>query len=218
MGAVLAMNGRSRITRIPGAFVAALLVLAGCGSLIPGGQGGGDPRAGLDRAAVEREGGPLLFAQLPELGSAALLRPAGRNGDVVTWIAPDKVSVALDGGVLTGTRGLGHDLMSAETRETRRMLAGADMPARGYPLLHGHLDGEHRLRVTSYLCRETARRPETVTILGVAQQTTRVTESCTAPDIAFRNDYWLGPDGLMWKARQWAGPALGHLLTERLHR
>ena len=147
-----------------------------------------------------------------------MMRPSGRNGDVITWEAPDEVSISLAGGVLVATRGLGPDLMSAEVAQTRRMLAGAPMPARGYPRLHSYLDGENRPQFDSYLCREAGRRPETITLRGMTRQTVRVTERCTAPDIGFVNEYWIGADGLLWRSRQWIGPRLGYLETSRLHR
>ena len=200
----------------------AMLLLAGCGELLPVGRGAPDPGAGSQigpgRAGIDRAGRPLLMARLPELGTQALMRPAGRNGDVVTWAAPDRVSISLAGGVLVATRGLGADLMSAEIAETRAMLAGAPMRDPGYARLHGYLDGEHRPQFDSFLCREAGRRPETITLRGMTRQTTRVTERCTAPEAGFVNEYWLGADGLVWKSRQWVGPAIGHLETARLHR
>ena len=198
---------------------AALLLLAGCDGLLPGGQdGGAAPPAAPDRAQIDREGRSLLMARLLQVGTTALMRPSGRNGDVVTWLSPDNISLSFAGGVLVATRGLGADLMSAEVTGTRRMLAGHEMPPRGYPRLHGRLDGEHRTQFASYLCHEAGRRPETITLNGKERQTMRVTERCTAPDIAFDNTYWLGRDGLIWQSRQWVGTVIGHLQTERLHR
>jgi hypothetical protein len=196
------------------AMVLALSVLAGCDGLLPGGT----PQAGPGRAQAGAEAQPLLLARLLEAGTAARMRPSGRNGDVVTWLSPDNISISLAGGVLVATRGLGADLMSAEVGETRRMLAGHEMRAGGYPRLHARLDGEHRMQFSSYLCHEAGRRPETITLGDETRQTIRVTERCTAPDIAFDNSYWLGPDGLMWKSRQWVGAEIGHLQTERLRR
>lgn len=191
----------------------AMLLLAGCGDLLPRGVGATGPRAESDRA-----GRPLLLARVPRLGTQARMRPSGRNGDVITWEAPDAVSVSLAGGVLVATRGLGPDLMSAEVTQTRAMLAGAPMPARGYARLHSYLDGEHRVQFESFLCRDAGRRPETVTLRGMTRQTLRVTEICTSPDTDFVNEYWIGADGVVWRSRQWIGPRLGYLETSRLRR
>lgn len=196
----------------------AMLLLAGCGDLLPGRGGATGPGAGPDRAEIDRAGRPLLMARLPRLGTRAMMRPSGRNGDVITWKAPDEVSISLAGGVLVATRGLGPDLMSAEVTRTRAMLAGAPMPARGYARLHSYLDGEHRPQFKSFLCRDAGRRPETIALRGMTRQTLRVTERCTSPDAGFVNEYWIGADGLVWRSRQWIGPGVGYLETSRLHR
>ena len=215
MGAVLAMNGMLRISVL----LIAAGMLAGCGTLEALWNTGPapDPRAKLTRAALEEAGKPVLYAALPKRKAASLLGLSGRNGTVLTWQTPDNISLSFDEGVLTATRGLGFDLMSAETAETRRMLAGAEMPDR-YPRLHGYLDGEHRHRFKSYLCRRADARRETITLVGATREVTRIAESCTAPGVEIINLYWRGDDGVIWKSRQWAGPETGLVETELLKR
>jgi hypothetical protein len=234
MGAVLAMTAavtrRAETERawakragIVAALAGAVVLLAGCGGLLPsgGGAGGANPAASLDRATLEAQGQPVLYATLPALGTSALMRPSGRNGDVVTWRTPDRVSLSLHAGVLVATRGLGHDLMSAETTRARAALSEtAPGPASGagYPRIYGYLDGEHRPQFRSFFCRVSGRDREVIEILGARHAVTRITESCSDPDLEFTNTHWRGPDGLAWKSRQWVGPDLGYLHTERLVR
>jgi len=226
MGAVLAMTARAWKPRagIGAALAGAALLLAGCGSLTLPSVGGGaaDPRASLDRATLEAQGQPVLYATLPALGTAARMRPSGRNGDVVTWRTPDRVSVSLASGVLVATRGLGYDLMSAETTRARAALseaaAGAPPSGAGYPRIYGYLDGEHRPQFRSFFCRVSGRDRDVIEILGARRAVVRITETCSDPDLDFTNIYWRGPDGLTWKSRQWVGPDLGYLHTERLVR
>lgn len=234
MGAVLAMTARVRIKRagtgqawaeragIVAALAGAAVLLAGCGGLLPsGGSGGAGPGASLDRATLEAQGQPVLYATLPALGTSALMRPSGRNGDVVTWRTPDRVSLSLHAGVVTATRGLGHDLMSAETTRARAALsetASGPASGAGYPRIYGYLDGEHRPQFRSFFCRVSGRDREVIEILGARHAVTRITESCSDPDLEFTNTHWRGPDGLAWKSRQWVGPDLGYLHTERLVR
>lgn len=205
---------------IGAALAGAALLLAGCGGILPSGGGGG-AGASPDRATLEAQGQPVLYATLPALGTAALMRPSGRNGDVVTWRTPDRVSVSLHAGVVTATRGLGPDLMSAETTRARAALSEAASGAAsgpGYPRIYGYLDGEHRPQFRSFFCRVSGRDREVIEILGARHAVTRITESCSDPDLAFTNTHWRGPDGLAWKSRQWVGPDLGYLHTERLVR
>lgn len=204
------------------ALAGAVLVLAGCGGrILPSGGGATGPGASLDRAALEAQGQPALYATLPALGTAALMRPSGRNGDVVTWRTPDRVSVSLHAGVVTATRGLGPDLMSAETTRARAALAEATAgapPGAGYPRIHGYLDGEHRVQFRSFFCQVRGRDRAVIEILGASREVIRITESCSDPDLAFTNTHWRGADGISWKSRQWVGPDLGYLHTERLVR
>jgi hypothetical protein len=196
-----------------------LLMLAGCGQIALPGQGGAtaDPRTGLTRAALEARGQPLLYASVPEMGTAALLGLSGRNGDVVTWRTPDNVSLSFAEGVLTATRGLGPDLMTAETEGTRALLAGRGA-ADDHVLRHSYLDGENRRQIRDYQCRSSGREPETITIAGTRHAVTRVAETCRADGLEFTNTYWRGADGVIWKSLQWIGPDIGHLRTERLSR
>ena len=82
MGAVLAMTAavtrRAETERawaeragIVAALAGAVVLLAGCGGLLPsgGGAGGANPAASLDRATLEAQGQPVLYATLPALGT-----------------------------------------------------------------------------------------------------------------------------------------------------
>ena len=194
--------------------LAALLALAACGRsdfvVTP------DLRPSLDRAALEELGEPVMLLEVPALGAATLTRIAGRNGDAVTWSTVDERTVTLEDGTLVATRGLGPDLMSADPANTRARLAqgGTDWA----PRFVSWLDGEDQPVFATLLCRVEERRPERLDILGREQPTTRVTERCKSPDYAATNTYWLGPEGLIWKSRQWAGPELGSITVERLIR
>jgi hypothetical protein len=194
--------------------LAALLALAACGRsdfvVTP------DLRPSLDRAALEGLGEPVMLLEVPALGAATLTRISGRNGDAVTWSTVDERTVTLEDGLLVATRGLGHDLMSADPAGTHARLAqgGTDWA----PRFLSWLDGEDQPVFATLLCRVEERRPERLDILGREQPTTRVTERCKSPDYAATNTYWLGPEGAIWKSRQWAGPELGSITVERLIR
>ena len=182
MGAVLAMNGVLRIS----ALLLAGAMLAGCGSIEALRKGGPapDPRAGLTRAALEEAGQPVLYAALPKRNAASLLGLTGRNDTVLTWQTPDNISLSFDEGVLTATRGLGFDLMSAETAETRRMLAGAERPGaatRGCTAI----STASIVTGSKAICADGDTRRETITLVGATREVTRIAESCTAPGLEF---------------------------------
>ena len=79
-----------------------------------------DPRQILTRARIDAPGTPLLLADVEGIETVATLAIVARNKTVETWQTGDRVSLSLDQGLVTATRGLGEDLMSADNSGTRR--------------------------------------------------------------------------------------------------
>lgn len=215
MGAVLAMNTRSMITALAG-----LLALTGCDRISQGISlaeltAGQAPTERIIDLSAERP--PEIAVEISTLGTGAVLRRSGRNGSVSSWQAPDGAGVSLDGGILTATRGLGNDLMSAELAGPQSLLAGT-APDRGYPRIHGYLDGENRTYFETFLCRPAGRSDAAVTIGDSQRAVTRIDEHCTAPDMEFVNSYWVARDGTVLRSRQWASNRVGHLDILGAHR
>jgi hypothetical protein len=167
---------------------------------------------------------PLLLARL-ESGVTAGLTPAASNRGYITWQTQDGIALIGRGDVLAGTRGLGADLLSAETEPVLLALAAG----RGdrYRRALRRLDGEGRILVQDYRCELTLGPAETVVVLGRAHATRRSTETCrpvaeSDPETPaayraepFVNTYNVG-DGTIWRSRQWIGPAVGYLVLERV--
>lgn len=189
--------------------ILALTLLAACARPTP------DPRSQITRAQLDAVTTPLLLAELPSLGTAAGVIPASANGDVTTWQTGDGVSLSFRSGVLTATRGLGQDLMSADVANTLAALRGAHQGY--YTRFHSGLDGEHQTGFRAFQCRITRRAAERIAIFEHVHAVTRVDETCLSPGLEISNSYWLG-DGIMWKSKQWVSPFAGYLLTERLVR
>lgn len=209
------MTKRSMITALAG-----LLALTGCEQVANGitlSELTSRKTAGERVIDLSAERPPEIAVAIPKLGTGATLRLSGRNGTVSSWQSPDGAGLSFDEGLLTATRGLGDDLMSAELAGSRAMLAG-HAPARGYPRIHSHIDGEARSYFVTYLCREADRSADSVTIGEVTRPATRVNEHCTAPDMEFVNSYWVARDGTVLRSRQWVSDRVGHLETLGAHR
>lgn len=167
---------------------------------------------------------PLLVARL-ESGVTAGLTPAASNRGFITWQTQDGIALIGRGDVLAGTRGLGADLLSAETEPV--LLALAAGRSDRYRRTLRRLDGEGRILVQDYACELALGPAETVVVLGRAHPTRRSAETCrplsepspeTPPAYRaepFANTYNVG-DGTIWRSRQWVGPALGHIVLERV--
>lgn len=167
----------------------------------------------LTPAALARATRPLLLAELPSREARATFVIGGENRDHITWLGADGVGLVLKGGVLTATRGLGQDLLASDTVAAEAAIhRGSGDAIRG----HRYLDGENRVVARSFRCAYLTEARQAIDIVGTTRATRLVSESCTAGGAAFKNRYWIGGDGTVWKSEQWIGPALGTITLTRL--
>ena len=231
----------------PRALAAVLALLAAGACSWPPGPEDGLPgprevlstvRAGVGLPGRAPEGPPITRARLAELGiterfllvrletgATAGLVPAAANRGRLVWTTEDDVSLTGRGGIVVATRGLGGDLLSAESDALLPALAQGRPAA--YRRTLRRLDGLGRILVQPYDCRLTTGPRETVVVLGRAHPTLRSTERCeslaAAPEGTprslapepFVNVYNVG-DGTIWTSRQYVGPAVGYLELERV--
>jgi len=154
---------------------------------------------------------PLMVARVASRNAVGGLSVAGRNRGFVTWQTGDGISLTLKSGVLVSTRGLGADLMSADIAEVVAAVQTGNGTARR---VHRYLDGENQLRPLTFVCDIETTGSETISVLGAARAVRQVTETCTSPDLIFTKIYWIGRDGLTWKARQFIGVDIGYIGIE----
>lgn len=213
--------------------LAGLLVLAGCGSkkgqyttalatvrgLVPGWGTAAAPapdvRAQLTRALLDRVTAPTLLVELPARGSVATLALAGANDGVLSWLTGDGIGISQRAGVLSATRGLGRDLMSADLQEPLAQIRGGASAATAVRV-HRYFDTENRTFARSFICSYSRPGTEVIEIVEKRFRTRRIDETCRTSGYSFENSYWLGEDGTMWKSRQWVSPEVGYAVFERL--
>lgn len=225
MGAVLEMTQRAGFRMMAG--LALALGLAGCssdtsGNLVSAGlarlkSAGAEPqdlRAAITPASVAETGRPLILVELPDREDAqALAFPLASNGATDTWVSTDGVSLGLRRGILTATRGLGGDLISADLDDVVPGVFGQTSRA---TRIHRYLDGEDQIVVRAFICDYSQLGRETVSTAVGQFSATHVEESCAGPEEVIENQYWIGMDGDLRKSLQWAGPGIGYMLIERL--
>ena len=150
---------------------------------------------------------------------------AAANRGTTVWETEDGIALVDRGGVLSGTRGLGGDLLSSETEAIVRLLAAG----RGgsYRRVLRRLDGEGLVAAQPYACTLAQGGATVATVLGRQHPTRRYVETCrpteeVAATVApafrpepFVNEYFVG-DGTIWVSRQWVGAAVGYLRLERV--
>lgn len=170
----------------------------------------------LNRAAISGLTAPLLLVEMPQVEVATTVLQASVQGKHVTWGSADGGAVVLNSGVLFATRGVGWDLLSAETRPVEQHLAARRSGS--YSRAYRHLDGLDRIVVTDVTCSLQNRGPVTIEVLERRHSTTRFDESCSGGGEQFVNSYWIGGDGTLWKSTQWVSPRVGQAVLQRLIR
>ncbi len=158
-------------------------------------------RATATPKALAQIGRPVKLAELPALGLADILIYVQQNGAYATWASSDSVSFVFKDGLLTGTRGMGFDLMTVDLGYSSQAIRqGRGQTRRVYR----HLNGEDQMVA------------QTVTCQYSRAQGGLVKENCSSEEISFENQYWVGKGGRITKSRQWISPERGYLISERL--
>ena len=169
----------------------------------------------LGRASFAAVPGPLLFVVLRDGEAAAPMVPFGDNRGFVTWSTADRQTLTLRDGMVVATRGLGDDLMSADTSA----LAGAVAAGRGAgaDLVTRHLDGNDSVVVRRFACSVRSEGREAVTLVsGQTISAERTVADCTDGPLAIRNVYWKDEGGTVRRSRQWVSPGAGYATIEAL--
>lgn len=158
-------------------------------------------RAGFTPQVLAQIDSPVLLVELPTLDSAAALTLSGVNNGVETFLTTDGKSISLKDGVVVATRGLGFDLMTADTADVRQALRDQ---AQSAVRIHRYLDGENQLVARSFMCTYT----HTATL--------RSNEVCNSADGAIENSYIFDNKGNTLSSSQWISPRIGDMLITRL--
>ena len=174
-----------------------------------------DPRKHLTRQAIDKAGMPILFVGIENRNAYATLSPFGENRGVVTWVSSDGITLNYRGGLLVATRGLGQDLMAADTREALVAIrSGAGKSVR----IYDYLDGEDQPVRRSFVCKVDSPGRETIEIFGIKLTLRKVIEECNNPEYRIENTYWISGQHRIWQSNQWVGPDVGYVFSQQLSR
>jgi hypothetical protein len=206
----------------------ALVLLVGCGS------GGTDPIVGeavdqlagrwirkneppagpvdarpLTRADVDRSNTAAIWARLESDPAPTLMYASALNGPYVTFFSSFRQSVIMVGSRVTGTRGLGTDLLSSWS-EGRDPVAQPLPPGSWPPRVRRSYefpDDAPLGRVESFDCRFEFGETRELVILEVRHRGVEVSEYCTGPSGNFENLHFADvATGFVWRSLQWTGP------------
>lgn len=169
------------------------------------------PRA-VTRADIDRAGVAAINARLGSDPAPTLLYAASNNGGYVTYVSPLRQQITLRGPAqITGTRGLGTDLVSAWS-SSPDPLATAIPPSR-WP---AHVRRTYQLpgegpggSVVTYDCTFEPGEIREMVILQVRHRGVQMSETCTGPNGSFENLHLADVDsGFVWRSLQWTGPKM----------
>lgn len=173
-----------------------------------------DKQAAVSRTMSSVQG-PLMVAVLDVNKATAVLTVIGQNGPYITWTTADRQSLTFKRGVLTGTRGLGYDLMSSDAD------AAIDLIVSRRPgtvqRVYRHIDGDNHEVPMTLSCKIAVDGSENVALgSGVNVATTRVKETCRNDETTVRNVYWVTGAGAIPQSKQWISEEMGYLATQVL--
>ena len=136
------------------------------------------------------------------------------NGQYVTYVSSFRQNVTMLGTLVTGTRGLGGDLLAV--RNDASDPVAHLTPTSKWPssLKRDYMfpgEGPAGVKV-SVTCQLTRAANTTVTIVEMTYAVTPFTEVCEGDGVEFTNTYLAAPaTGQIWQTKQWVGMARGYL-------
>jgi hypothetical protein len=170
-----------------------------------------EPAQPITRAQIEAQDVAAIFARLEDDPTPTLLYGASANGPYVTFLSPLRQSVTLRGSQVTGTRGLGTDLLSAWSSSPDPLaqpIPPGSWPAgirRSYELPAIGPQG----RILTYDCRFERGPLREMTILQVRHVGVEFAEICAGPAGSFENLHFAdAQSGFVWRTLQWTGPEM----------
>jgi Group 4 capsule polysaccharide lipoprotein gfcB, YjbF len=173
------------------------------------------PEQLLTRDVIDKVTVPYRMVGVEQRNAYASMELAGQNGPYFSWVTSDGAGLSFRGDVLTSTRGLGVDLLSADVAQVEAAVAAGGVGDATRE--HHYLDGEGHEYVQRFSCTYRPAGNETIEIIERKYNTRVIVETCASADITFENRYWIGrSDGVMWQSRQWVSEAVGSVLVLNL--
>ncbi|MFD1797704.1 YjbF family lipoprotein [Paracoccus aurantiacus] len=232
----------TRLKRNAAAFGAAALMLAACGSAGQEDQGslygqlrqiaapavaratGQADQAAAPEAPLSAEEmaaralaanpAPLILVGLESSGSMQVMAMVGQNGNMRTYMTPNEQALIIRSGMLTGTKGLGHDLSVAEVEGTAALIRArrAGQATR----TNRYIGGDGVERPLPMNCTVALGEGKNFSFAGSGWNATQVVETCQGGGMEVQNSYLVTASGQIPVSRQWIGPDLGYVTIQTI--
>lgn len=183
------------------------------GALFPGGKDAAPPAPGrpITRADIERADTAAIWARLEGDPAPTLMYAVAANRGGVTFMSGFRQAVVLRGSLVSGTRGMGTNLMAAWS-DGRDPLVTPTPPASWPARLVRHYEfpaDEPEGVVMTFDCRFERGAAAEMTILQVRHVGVEISETCTSEAGTFENLHFAdASSGFVWRSLQWTGPTM----------
>lgn len=168
----------------------------------------------LTREKIEQFGLALIRGRIEGEEISNLLTGTAVNDQYVTYVSSFRQNITMLGGLVTGTRGMGGDLLAVRADVNDPVAYAA--PTANWPT---KLTRDYRFPGTgpsgvtvSVTCDLIRGEDTTVTIVEVIYDVTPFIEVCVGEGVGFTNTYFAQPDsGQIWQSLQWIGKKVGYV-------
>lgn len=168
----------------------------------------------VSRAAINRADVAMIRIRLVGEESGAFMVASSDNGGYVTFASTLRQTVTLRGSQVTGSRGLGYDLLSATSSQPDplvRPIPPGQWPARvtrSYELPAPAPRGT----ILTFDCRYEIGGSSEIVIVEQRHRGVEIAEYCSGPTGSFENLHFADlRSGFVWRSIQWLGPQQGLL-------
>jgi hypothetical protein len=223
----MALRLKSTLLRPVGLALAAAFALAGCGNdpdtgalvaplkaLLSGAAKGkatppGPPSPTQIAQAMASTEGPLILLANEKRKLYGLLLKIEENGAYDTYGTSTRQTITLKRGMLTASRGLLNDLMSANVEQSLALVSARKSGTATRVMRY--LDGEEQIFAYDFTCTISPGAVSSLPLpVGRTSKVQKVTETCRSTSRSFENIYQVDQSGRIVKSRQWSGPLGGY--------
>lgn len=175
-------------------------------------------KRGLTREAVDKAGITMIRASLLSEENKYVFYGASENRGYVTYANQTLQSITLRGSRITGTRGLGWDLLASQTPKPDPLVT--PVPPARWPdritRIYTFPGGDTPVGTTmTFECTFDMDGPASVVIVGIKHDGVQFSETCSNDEMSFENLHLADSrNGFVWRTIQWIGPRMGNVDIE----
>lgn len=170
------------------------------------------PGTKVTRAQIEKSDVATIRARLVADKSPTYLVAAANNGGYITYASGLRQLVVMRNSQVTGTRGLGYDLLSAISSPNDPLATPTPLSRwpEGVMRSYEFPASAPRGRVETFQCRFERGAAKEMEILEVKHRGVEVSEYCEGPSGSFEQLHFADAQtGFVWRTLTWVGPKQG---------